>query len=109
VNVAFEIIPVETLRAIRSSIGDTEHFRAEVLATITVVGELNGDETVAQPFTFPVTVCTDCVISEIGPCPTTGTPRTGNPCNPFQDGALDCCVEADNSLTCPARTGTAAN
>jgi hypothetical protein len=111
VNVGFELIPVQTLRAIESAanLADTDRFRAEVLATVSVFGELNGDEQVAQPFTFPVTVCNDCVINDLGPCPVMATPRSGNACNPYQDGVFDCCEIAPNQLVCPARMGTAVN
>jgi hypothetical protein len=110
-NVGFELIPVQTLRTIQqaSGAGATDHMRAEVLATVTVLGELNGDEISAQPFTFPVSVCNDCVIVNNGACPMIATPRTGNACNIFQDGVVDCCVDAMGFLTCPAPMGTAAN
>lgn len=111
VNVAFELIPVQTLRAIEAATGAaaTDRMRAEVLATVTIIGELNGDEQSAQPFTFPVTVCNDCVVHNAGTCPIAGTPRVGNPCNTYQDGDVDCCTDADGALVCPATTGTAAN
>ena len=110
-NVAFELIPVQTLRTIQmaSGAGPTDRMRAEVLATITILGELNGDEVSAQPFTFPVSVCNDCVVVNLGACPVTAMARTGNACNPFQDGVVDCCTDADGFLTCPAPTATAAN
>jgi hypothetical protein len=111
VNVAFEILPVQTLRAIEQAVAaaPTDRFRVEVLATVTIVGELNGDDQSAQPFTYPVTVCNDCVVHNVGKCPMTGVPRIGNACNIFQDGDVDCCVDDNNLLVCPAITGTAAN
>lgn len=111
VNVAFELIPVQTLRAIEAAVAPaaTDRMRVEVLSTVTVVGDLNGDDLSAQPFTFPVTVCNDCVVHNVGACPITGTPRPGNPCNTFQDGDVDCCTDMNNLLVCPAITGTAAN
>lgn len=110
-NIGFELIPVQTLRMIQqaSGAGATDRMRAEVLATITILGELNGDEVSAQPFTFPVSVCNDCVVVNNGTCPMAAMPRTGNACNPFQDGVVDCCVDASGFLTCPAPMGTAAN
>lgn len=112
VNVGFEMIPVETIRAIETSAAPaaTDRMRVEVLATVTVLGDLNGDDMSAQPFTFPVTVCNDCVVHNFGACPMTiAAPRKGNACNVYQDGDVDCCVDANGILTCPGVTGTAAN
>ena len=111
VNVSFEAIPPQVLRAIETAVnpGAGDRWRAEVLATTTLIGELNGDDMSAQPFTYPVTVCNDCVVNDLGPCPTTATPRPGNACNPFQDGVIDCCKDAQGFLTCPATMGTEAN
>ncbi len=109
-NISFELIPTQTLRAIEQAVAPsaTDRMRVEVLATVTVVGDLNGDDLSAQPFTYPVTVCNDCIVHNVGACPTTITPRTGNACNPYQDGDIDCCT-MDGSLVCPAIMGTAAN
>lgn len=111
VNVSFELIPVQTLRAIEQAVAPapTDRMRVEVLATVTIIGELNGDDQSAQPFSFPVTVCNDCVVHNVGACPVAIAPRAGNPCNSFQDGDVDCCTDANNFLVCPAITGTAAN
>jgi hypothetical protein len=111
VNVSFEAIPVQVIRAIETAVNPAadDRWRAEVLATVTIIGDLNGDDMSAQPFTFPVTVCNDCVVNNLGTCPTTAMPRTGNACNPYQDGIIDCCEDAEGFLTCPATTATAAN
>jgi hypothetical protein len=58
-----------------------------------------------------VTVCNNtqglCVVVDNGVCPFTGTPRTGNACNIFQDGVVDCCRDATtNNLICPAPVAT---
>jgi hypothetical protein len=110
VNVGFDVVPVQTLRQIltKSGAGATDKLRAEVLATVTVLGTLDGDKISATPFQYPITVCTGCVVNNLGTCPLpVGTvPRIGNPCNPFQDGTVDCCLDASNTLECPGPVST---
>ena len=101
VNVGVDLIPTSTLRAIEG-MGGTD-FNAEVVASIVIKGELNGDEVKSQPYVFPVSVCDKCVVRNVGACPMLGTPRTGNACNPFQDGTVDCC-DMGGTLVCPATT-----
>ena len=103
VNVDFELIPRSTLRTIAMTAG-TNILEAEVLATVRILGKFNGDDIESVPFQFPVTVCTDCVVNVTGPCTEfTGTPRSsGNACNPFQDGIIDCCQSDARGLVCPA-------
>jgi hypothetical protein len=112
---AVELITPELIDAIaavrpdlRSTAEDRPVFRTELLASIVVFGDMTGDEVTSQKFTFPVTLCNDCVVNILGACPlpADSAPRTGNACNPYQDGSLDCCVEADGALTCPARVAT---
>jgi hypothetical protein len=102
VNVGFDLVPAGTIASL-AAMGGAE-FSAEVLAEITVKGTLSGDEVTSQPYNFPVTVCTDCVVRNVGACPMMGTPRTGNPCNPYQDGVVDCCDAGGGNLVCPATT-----
>jgi hypothetical protein len=105
VNVAFDLIPPATIFDIVSSSGAnlvTERLTAEVLAQVTVNGDLGGDHLSAAAFYYPVSICNDCVVKVVGTCPYTGTVLGGNPCNKWQDGELDCCVDATNRLVCPA-------
>jgi hypothetical protein len=106
VNVSFEIIPASVLNMITT---DTE-----VVANITVHGTEGGGTINAEPFTYGVTVCTDCVVNVLtgadgttkDSCSSfTSTVRPGNPCNPFQDGAVDCCMSGSGALVCPAVAG----
>ncbi len=80
-------------------------FRAEVVATVVVYGDMSGDEITSQEFKFPVTICNDCVANVLGACPLpmgTVLANPGNVCNPYQDGIVDCCrMGAD--VVCPAR------
>jgi hypothetical protein len=75
-----------------------------VLANVEAFGDLQGTEIVADPYQYPVTICNDCVVNNLGACsalPVGTIARTGNPCNPFQDGIVDCC-EGTNGPVCPA-------
>lgn len=104
VNAFVDLIPPGTLRTIAADSGadlNTDSLNAEVLAQVVIKGDLGGDTVESQPFYYPVTVCNDCVIVNRGACPMTTAPRTGNACNPFQDGDVDCCVDASNNLICP--------
>lgn len=139
-NVGFELIPASML----SSPG-------VIVATVTPFGKMGGGDITGQPFDYPVTVCTNCIVVDRGlcgnrcsnnpamacslaqdcgggacsmsgtPCTSTAqcgatggtcafpytcgpsgiTPRQGNPCNPYQDGIVDCCHSA-TGLVCPA-------
>lgn len=101
-NAFVDIIPVPTLRDL-DAMSPVNHFSAEVLATVVVKGDLNGDSIESQPYLYPVTVCSNCIVNEVGPCATlTITPRPGNACNEFQDGVVDCCRQTDGDLVCPA-------
>ena len=92
VNVAFDLIPAASL-----NVGANTEFNANV----TVFGTLGGGRVDAEPFDYPVTVCTNCIINNLGTCATAATATNkGNPCNPFQDGVVDCCTDT-NGLRCP--------
>ena len=109
VNVGFEVVPPQTMRQIlTASPSATDKMTAEVLAKVTVLGTLDGDKISASPFQFPIAVCNNCVVTNLGACPVpTGTvPRKGNACNPFQDGTVDCCTDTSNNLVCPATVST---
>lgn len=99
----FEIVPVTTMAAIKQAAGagagDT--IDAEVTANIKPFGEMGGSRVDGHPFKYPVSVCSDCVVRDIGACPVTATNK-GNPCNVYQDGIVDCC-ESANGLLCPAQ------
>ncbi len=82
----------------------------QLLAKVIVYGNLGGgdDEMEGVPFYYPITACNDCVVNVVGSCPLPfGTvPRAGNDCNVFQDGVVDCCVDADGFAICPAIVST---
>jgi len=103
VNVGFEVLTAAQIQniVVTSGAAPSATLRAEVLAEVTIHGDLGGDDVEASPFFFPISVCTDCVVNNLGTCPILTTPRTGNACNPFQDGVLDCCTSG-TELICPA-------
>jgi len=122
VNVGFEVLPPAKLQEIIDGTGGDPYYdtiRAEVLATVTIFGDINGSEVTSSPFLYPITICTDCVVSlyvdDMGiplacPVPMGYTPRTGNACNKYQDGAVDCCrvarTDGTYDLVCPAPVAT---
>ena len=104
VNSFVDIIPPATLRQVAQMSGanvESEPFNAEVLAQVVIKGDINGDAIESAPYFYPVSVCNDCVVANLGACPLTVSPRPGNACNPYQDGVVDCCVDASNRLVCP--------
>ena len=107
-SAVFDIVPTTTVSEIERKVGALaagSRMSALVLATATIYGRLGGSELDGLPFDYPVTVCSDCVVNDLGPCAGVAEdfePRTGNPCNPFQDGVVDCCIGTGGALTCPA-------
>jgi hypothetical protein len=107
---AFDLITTALLDELIAAKGngilaaDAPSFRAEAVATVVVYGDMSGEEQTSQEFKYPVTICNDCVVRELGACPLPmGTVLTnvGNSCNPYQDGTADCCrMGAD--VVCPA-------
>lgn len=115
VNVGFELIPLSILSNVVINAGDpnTASIRAEILASVTIIGDINGNEVTSSPFVYPVTACNDCIVrvyvDSTGtpltcPVPNTLSPSTGNACNHWQDGVVDCCRDGAGALVCPATT-----
>jgi hypothetical protein len=115
-GMVFSIIPVELLDKIEPKLTAALP-SVTVTARLRVFGQMGGGEVESESFFFPVTVCDfrkgPCLIGSVAAtCAGTATPRKGNPCNPYQDGAVDCCMNGANVI-CPAptsaiATGTAA-
>ena len=100
---SFEVVPVTTIAAIKQAAGAAagDTIDAEVTATIKPFGTMGGSRVDGTPFKYPISVCSNCIIHDIGACPAAATNK-GNPCNVFQDGVVDCC-ESANGLLCPAQ------
>lgn len=109
VNVGVDTIPVGTLKSIASMSGidpnsTTQRFDAEVVAELTIKGDVNGDSISSSKFIFPINVCSNCIFANAGTCPMKTAPRTGNACNVYQDGVVDCCLDTTvtpNQYLCP--------
>jgi hypothetical protein len=102
---AFDLVPLAATSSIRARAAGAARVHAQVTGTMRAFGDFYGQEIESEPFTYPVTVCSDCVLGNIFaacPAPTGAMVRTGNGCNPFQDGIVDCCVDAVAGLVCPA-------
>lgn len=105
---SFDLVPFQVSQAL------TEKYASRVaankgpiqmVATVEAYGTLAGDEVVSQEFVFPITVTE--LRNDLGACPVAaGTMvRMGNPCNPFQDGVVDCC-SSNGQVFCPAPVAT---
>lgn len=94
---------IDEIAAVEPALLSGTPFRTEIIASAVVYGHMSGAEVTSQPFRFPVTLCNDCVVNVIGACPVAGDvePRAGNPCNPYQDGVVDCCTSGEDVI-CPA-------
>jgi len=103
----FDLVPRTVIDAVvaRAQPSETRIVHAQVVGSVVAFGDLQGSEIVGDPYQYPVTICNDCIVTFLGACASL-TPgsigRAGNPCNPFQDGALDCCESATGALVCPA-------
>lgn len=104
-----EVLPVATLEAIAAKAPAGQSFRTEVVAKVTVFGDMSGTEITSQEFQFPITVCNDCVLNVLQttdgtaltcPLPAGTVVAPGNSCNQYQDGVVDCCT-SPGGLICP--------
>ncbi|MDQ3365120.1 MAG: hypothetical protein M3680_06805 [Myxococcota bacterium] len=107
---SFDAVSATLLGELASKVTATGNVRIQLVATVKVYGDLGGSEIESVPFVYPVTVCTNCVTTNLGACPLpVGTvPRGGNPCNVFQDGNVDCCLDASGNKVCPGVVETPA-
>jgi len=100
-NVSFPAIPVTVLQMLDSAAAPTE-----VLASVTIIGTEGGGQVDSEPFSYGITVCpkaAECVVQNLGSCVgLTAQISPGNPCNPFQDGVVECCTNTAGQTVCPA-------
>ncbi|HEY6177439.1 MAG TPA: hypothetical protein VIX73_23440 [Kofleriaceae bacterium] len=102
-DVLFELIPADVALALDAK---TTFSSTVAQTSFTVVGDLAGGDVTSQKFQYPVTVVSGGLVNELGACSTVSssfTPRVGNPCNPGQDGIVDCCTDTNNHQVCPAK------
>jgi hypothetical protein len=98
-DVGFELIPQSLVE--RMIAKAAAPFRVETLATFTIEGRQAGNDVESQEFAYPVTIGTGISVVDHGACPIEGTVRQGSPCNPTQDGIVDCCTDPVAGLLCP--------
>ncbi|MGE0867510.1 MAG: hypothetical protein AB7P03_03030 [Kofleriaceae bacterium] len=107
---SFVGIPESLMEAIRAKVpaarpGSPTSFTTTVITKSVVFGTLGDGEVTSQQFTFPVTICNNCLINIIGSCPLpmgSMVTNTGNACNPYQDQPVDCCTTTQGEVRCPA-------
>lgn len=100
-DVGFELIPAELVAMIAGKPGFTS---ASADASFTVLGQLAGGGVTSQTYHYPVMILSAGLVQITGACSDLSAsfkPRIGNPCNPGQDGVVDCCT-ANGSNVCPA-------
>lgn len=106
----FELIPAGVASGVAAALNPAAGLSSTVVqATFTIVGDLAGGNVSSQAFHYSVTLGKLILITDKGPCSTVSrsfAPRTGNPCAPGQDFAIDCCESSTTALQCPA-VGTA--
>jgi hypothetical protein len=106
VNVSFPVIPAEDLAGF---VGGSD--QGLITVTVQIYGTEGGGTIDSEPFTYGVTVCPEdapCVVQnpKVSCAGFVGGGAVGNPCNPFQDGMVDCCTDANDKYVCPG-VGTA--
>ena len=90
-----DIVPLSAFSIIKARTGDAE-FNAQVVAVINPFGEYYGEEIDGTEFRYPVTVCSNCGLVNIGVCEAMPELGVTNGCNPFQDGTIECCEDTVN-------------
>jgi hypothetical protein len=94
------VVPAELARQIRASQALVGIPSAPIVVRVRAVGKRQDGEVESKEFTYPISVCSECLIGEVRACPYMAT-NTGNACNVAQDSVVDCC-QAGVELTCPA-------
>ncbi|MEO8844360.1 MAG: hypothetical protein ABI591_34445 [Kofleriaceae bacterium] len=116
-NVAFDVLPVDKMQALGASNANSG-MNTVVVTTIAVYGTLGGGQIDAEPFQYPITIIAPGkgIVTGLGTdgtiaggaisCGSMSLPvaSTGNPCNPYQDGVLGCCLSNIGAVhaVCPA-------
>lgn len=108
----FELVPIPLLRRIGARLPaatEEDPFPSVLLdAQLRIIGTRRGADVESNLFHFPVDVCEDCLVRDLGQCvdlPSGQEVSTGGACQPLQDGVLDCChgIDPDDlEVNCPA-------
>ena len=105
-TLAFELISKQLLVEMAAAVGDGV---TRVTADVEIRGTVDGGDVASPTFSYPVEVCTGCLTRNLGACTDVddSSVQTGGVCQPLQDGFVDCCTAADDSLVCPAVASSA--
>jgi len=101
-SVTFELMSKSSILAL----GNAQQ-NVEVVASVAIYGTLGGGRVDGEPFQYPITIVGrgNGIVNVLGSCANMMLPtptQTGNVCNKFQDGAVDCCSCGDPSKpVCP--------
>lgn len=100
----FVALPPSLVAAIGNTLSDTKS-TTSISLSVEAVGQMGGSSVTTNAFSYPIDICTNCVVRVPAQCnqlPSSFTPSKGNSCNGFQDGVIDCCEASPGVLTCPA-------
>lgn len=104
-SVAFVIVPAGLLERVDALLGPGESVQVSV--EIVAYGDSDGGEVESIPFTYPVTICSDCLTRDYGECASLAAGDIpeglagGSACNAWQDEDVACCTR-DGDEVCPA-------
>ena len=90
---SFVVVPIGLMDRLAVAMGPGA--TAQLAVEVSVFGDLDGSDVESVPFIYPIEVCNGCLTIDNGDCAGLGedfVPRDGNPCNPAQDEAADCCT-----------------
>lgn len=96
------IVPADLARQIRETRVLERLSHIQLFARVRAVARRQYGTMESSEFRYPVSVCQGCLIRNVRACPFAPVNK-GNPCNLAQDGAVDCCLEANGTPVCPSR------
>ena len=100
---AFDVVHKDVLTALAGTVNPDNP--VQILASVSIVGTLDGSDVSSNTFKYPIEVCDGCMTTILGACdaiPEDTDAKQGGVCQPLQDGLLDCCTAGDGTLVCPA-------
>jgi hypothetical protein len=91
-----------TLNASQHVLSTTQTFTA--IVKVHALGSTLVSSVTSDSFTYPIEICDGCLIDTAGVCPVPAP--SGNLCYVGQDAATGCCIQPDNSFTCPSQVAS---
>mgnify|MGYP001825943600 CR=1 FL=1 len=74
--------------------------RPMIVATIQVEAEQNGSTVESAEYSFPIELCSGCLVRDVGGCPTEDDTYTTNSCGLPQDEPVTCCTDSVAGFHC---------